>query len=86
MMENELEDDVIAGDEVENIQQSWIAEQNEYQAKISEKDPEDWKSNFSYLGGLDISFIVGDDVNACACYVVINSNLEVVYKDTKMVK
>ena len=85
-MENELENDVIAGDELENIKQSWIAEQNEYQARISEKDPEDWKSNFSYLGGLDISFIVGDDVNACACYVVIDTNLEVVYKDTAMVK
>ena len=85
-MEKKLEHVVIAGDELENIKQSWIAEQNEYQARITEKDQEDWKSNFSYLGGLDISFIVGDDVNACACYVVIDSNLEVVYKDTEMLK
>ena len=29
---------------------------------------------------------MGDDINACACYVVIDGNLEVVYKDTQMVK
>ena len=85
-MEMELENVVIVGDELENIKQSWIAEQNVYQARISEKDQEYWKSNFSYLGGLDIIFIVGDDINACACYVVIDGKLEVVYKDTQMVK
>ena len=35
--------------------------------------------------GLDISFIVGDETNACACYVILNRQLEVVYQDVQMV-
>ena len=66
-MENKVENVLIAGDKLENIKQSWIAEQNEYQARISEKDQEDWEGEVSYLGALDISFIVGDDYNSCAC-------------------
>eukprot|EP00092_Neocalanus_flemingeri_P030001 GFUD01032571.1.p1 GENE.GFUD01032571.1~~GFUD01032571.1.p1 ORF type:complete len:324 (-),score=94.56 GFUD01032571.1:182-1153(-) len=85
-MEDKLDKLGIADDELENIKQAWIAEQKEYRSRIVEKDPKDWSNKFSYLGGLDISFIVGDDVNACACYVVIDTNLELVYKDTKMVK
>ena len=36
-------------------------------------------SSVGRFGGLDISFIEGDSVNACACYVVINRNLEVTH-------
>ena len=36
-------------------------------------------STVGRFGGLDISFIEGDSVNACACYVVINRNLEVTH-------
>jgi deoxyinosine 3'endonuclease (endonuclease V) len=38
------------------------------------------------VGGLDISFIVGDEVNACACYVVLDSDCNIVYKQVKMVQ
>jgi len=73
-------------DELKTVKEEWSAEQSKYQEKISEADPDNWDGNFLYLGGVDISFIVGDDVTACACYVVINNNLEVVYKATKMVE
>ena len=58
-------------------------------------------SRVGRFGGLDISFIEGDSVNACACYVIINRNLEVthnvcakcdvlpfkvIYHESKMVK
>ena len=36
-------------------------------------------SSVGRFGGLDISFIEGDSVNACACYVVINTNFEVTH-------
>ena len=36
--------------------------------------------------GLDISFIVGDEMNACACFVILNRQLELVYQDVQMVK
>ncbi|OWF35936.1 endonuclease V-like [Mizuhopecten yessoensis] len=40
-----------------------------------------------YLGGVDISFVKGDDVNACAALVVVSfPSLEVVYEDYDMIK
>jgi hypothetical protein len=33
--------------------------------------------DITLFGGLDVSFIVDDLVNACACYVVLNRDLEV---------
>ena len=72
---------------LELVKEAWIVEQDLYRSKVSDEDPVGWCGDtFSYLGGLDISFIIGDDINACACYVVVDKNLEVVYKDTKMVK
>ena len=73
--------------EMESTKSDWIEEQCEIRKKIVEKDmcpglTDGWR----YIGGLDISFIVGDDVNAAACYVVIDRDLQVVYQDVKMVK
>ena len=51
-----------------------------------EKDLTDFTTNWRHVGGLDISFIVGDEVNACACYVILDTCLQIVYKDVKMVK
>ena len=34
-------------------------------------------TNLNLFGGLDISFIEGDSVNACACYVVIDEDFKV---------
>merc|ERR1712013_845858 len=82
-----MEKDVKAcDDELKTVKEEWSAEQSKYREKISEADPDAWDGNFLYLGGVDISFIVGDDVTACACYVVINNNLEIVYQATKMVE
>lgn len=40
-----------------------------------------------YIGGVDISFVKGDDINACAALVVVNfPKLEVVYEDYRMIK
>ncbi|XP_060064375.1 endonuclease V-like [Ylistrum balloti] len=40
-----------------------------------------------YLGGVDISFVKGDNVNACAALVVVSfPSLEVVYEDYEMIK
>ena len=79
-------DDKTCEDELKAVKEEWCAEQSKYKEKISEADPDNWDGNFIYLGGVDISFIVGDDVTACACYVVINNNLEIVYQATKMVE
>ena len=37
----------------------------------------DGATNLNLFGGLDISFIEGDSVNACACYVVIDEDFKV---------
>ena len=34
-------------------------------------------TNLNLFGGLDISFIEGDSINACACYVVIDEDFKV---------
>lgn len=40
-----------------------------------------------YVGGMDISFVKGDDVNACAALVVLTyPKLELVYEDYQMIK
>ena len=65
--------------EMEELKNTWSFQQSELRNKIIEIDSDvklkndEWK----YVGGLDISFIIGDDVNACACYVIINRDLEV---------
>lgn len=39
-----------------------------------------------YIGGVDISFVKGDNVNACAAFVVLKlPSLDVVYEDLSMV-
>ncbi len=35
---------------------------------------------------LYVSILVGDDVNACACYVVLDSECNIIYKEVKMVQ
>ena len=74
---------------MDGVKDTWIVKQLEIKNQISDKDcslirteDEHWK----YVGGLDISFIVGDDVNACACYVILDRDLQVVYKNVKMVQ
>jgi len=74
--------------EMEELKNTWSFQQSELRNKIIEIDSDvklkndEWK----YVGGLDISFIIGDDVNACACYVIINRDLEVVFQRCQMVE
>ena len=74
--------------EMESMKSDWIQEQCEIQKKIVELDisPRLKESDWRYIGGLDISFIVGDDINAAACYVVLDKDLQVAYKDVVMVQ
>jgi len=72
---------------MEELKEKWTREQLELSKRVSEVDESpDAVSSIGRFGGLDISFIEGDSVNACACYVVINRNLEVIYHESKMVK
>ena len=78
----------------ETLKSEWLKTQDEYIARIVEGDDDDHEADLlsgtKLFGGLDISFIVGDDVNACAGYVVVDAsdaqNLRVVYQDLQMVQ
>ncbi|XP_029920054.1 endonuclease V isoform X2 [Myripristis murdjan] len=71
--------------------QSLDSEQASLRQQVVEEDTEEWQRslNFSGLervGGVDLSFIKGDDVNACAQLVVLSyPDLEVLYEDSQMV-
>ena len=73
-------------DSLDELKELWIDKQEQYKLKIVENDLTDFTTSWRYVGGLDISFIVGDEVNACACYVVLDPSLQIVYKEVKMVK
>ncbi|XP_078510206.1 endonuclease V isoform X2 [Lissotriton helveticus] len=69
----------------------WEREQSQLKAHVITGDTEEWQRNpgFSGLqrvGGVDLSFIKGDDVNACASLVVLSyPELEVIYEECQMV-
>jgi len=72
---------------LEGVKAAWLQEQNLIKEKISLTDSQGWDNLDEILvGGLDISFIVGDDVNACACYIVMNAEFKIVYQASSMVK
>jgi len=72
---------------MEELKQQWTLEQLELSKRVSEVDDLlNGATNLNLFGGLDISFIEGDSVNACACYVVIDEDFKVVYQDVSMVK
>lgn len=72
--------------DLELIKAQWAFEQLNLCSEIVETDSEQLGKDPSLFGGLDISFIIGDDTNACACFVIVNDKFEVVYKDLKMVE
>ncbi|KAF7649638.1 hypothetical protein LDENG_00138200, partial [Lucifuga dentata] len=52
-------------------------EQARLRQQVVEEDTEDWQrspdfSGLQRVGGVDLSFIKGDDVNACAQLVVLS--------------
>lgn len=53
------------------------SEQARLRHQVVEEDTEDWMrspdfSGLQLVGGTDVSFIKGDDVNACAHLVILN--------------
>ncbi|XP_006799696.1 endonuclease V-like [Neolamprologus brichardi] len=75
----------------EDLLQQWESEQARLRQQVLEEDTEDWQrspdfSGLERVGGVDLSFIKGDDVNACAQLVVLSyPDLQVLYEDSQMV-
>ena len=69
---------------------AWRAEQRELRERLVADDLHAWNLADRaprYIGGVDLSFIKGNNVDACACLVVLEfPSLKVVYKDFAMVK
>ncbi|KAJ3614480.1 hypothetical protein NHX12_018052, partial [Muraenolepis orangiensis] len=69
----------------------WESEQASLRQQVVEQDTEAWQhcpsfSSLERVGGVDLSFIKGDEVNACAQLVVLSyPHLEVLYEDSQMV-
>ncbi|NXD84183.1 ENDOV Endonuclease, partial [Halcyon senegalensis] len=66
-------------------------EQARLKASVLAEDTEEWQKDPSFaglerVGGVDLSYIKGDDTNACASLVVLSyPALEVLYEDCRMV-
>ncbi|NXD68926.1 ENDOV Endonuclease, partial [Eolophus roseicapillus] len=66
-------------------------EQAQLRATVIEEDTEQWQKDSSFtglerVGGVDLSYIKGDDTSACASLVVLSyPALEVLYEDCRMV-
>ncbi|XP_069055828.1 endonuclease V isoform X2 [Pleurodeles waltl] len=72
-------------------QAQWESEQSQLKSHVITGDTEEWQRNPGFpglqrVGGVDLSFIKGDDVNACASLVVLSyPGLEVIYEECQMV-
>uniref|UniRef100_A0A452UIM6 Endonuclease V n=1 Tax=Ursus maritimus TaxID=29073 RepID=A0A452UIM6_URSMA len=68
-----------------------LREQARLKALVVDRDTEAWQRDAAFLGlqrvgGVDVSFVKGDSVSACASLVVLSyPELEVVYEDCCMV-
>nr|XP_020024606.1 endonuclease V [Castor canadensis] len=69
----------------------WKREQARLKARVVDRDTEAWQrdpafSGLQRVGGVDVSFVKGDRVRACASLVVLSyPELEVMYEDSRMV-
>ncbi|XP_068607396.1 endonuclease V-like [Brachionichthys hirsutus] len=76
---------------VRDLVTQWKREQARLRQQVVEEDTEEWQrrpdfSGLERVGGVDLSFIKGDDVNACSQLVVLSyPDLEVLYEDSQMV-
>ncbi|XP_042303982.1 endonuclease V isoform X3 [Sceloporus undulatus] len=65
--------------------------QSRLKADVIEEDTQDWQNSPSFtglerIGGVDLSYVKGDDRSACASLVVLSyPDLEVLYEDCHMV-
>ncbi len=77
---------------MDTIKAQWLKEQEELKGKLITQDVDIHnKSDVQYVGGVDISFIKGNNVDAqcdaCAAYVILSyPDLQVVYEKMEMVK
>jgi len=86
-IKDHVSDEPLSDANMEELKQQWTLEQLELSKRVSEVDDLlNGATNLNLFGGLDISFIEGDSINACACYVVIDEDFKVVYQDVSMVK
>ncbi|XP_019904984.1 endonuclease V isoform X4 [Esox lucius] len=75
----------------EELVKQWESEQASLRQLMVEEDTEDWQRSPDFtglerVGGVDLSFVKGDDVNACAQLVVLSyPDLELLYEDSQMV-
>lgn len=75
----------------EELVQPWESEQARLRQLVAEEDTEQWQrsphfSGLERVGGVDLSFIKGDEVNACAQLVVLSfPDFQVLYEDCQMV-
>ncbi|CAD5124222.1 DgyrCDS12517 [Dimorphilus gyrociliatus] len=86
----------------EELRKEWAQKQLELQSKLILEDTQAWQTkritaendlgfpgeeSLQYVGGVDISFIKDDNVNACAAFVVCRfPDMKVVHRDLSMVK
>jgi len=73
---------------LEHYRQQWKKEQSSLKQQLISVDAIDWDiDTLRFIGGVDISFIKDNNVDACACLVVLNyPQLEIVYQKCKMVQ
>uniref|UniRef100_H0V5P3 Endonuclease V n=1 Tax=Cavia porcellus TaxID=10141 RepID=H0V5P3_CAVPO len=79
------------GQPSEEILLLWKREQARLKALLVDRDTEAWQqdpdfSGLQRVGGVDVSFVKGDSVTACASLVVLSyPELEVVYEDSRVI-
>lgn len=83
----------LESDQEAYFQQAWSDEQLELKEKLVLEDRFDWvlekdhPKQLRFVGGVDISFVKGDEETACASLVVLAwPSLEIVYRQCQMVK
>ncbi|XP_066472912.1 endonuclease V [Tiliqua scincoides] len=75
----------------EDTLRCWERDQAQLKTEVIEQDTEEWQKSSSFaglgrVGGVDLSYIKGDDTRACASLVVLSyPDLEVLYEDCCMV-
>ncbi|XP_059988780.1 endonuclease V isoform X10 [Lagenorhynchus albirostris] len=80
-----------AGRPPEETLSLWKREQALLKTLVVDRDTEAWQrdpafSGLQRVGGMDVSFVKGDSVSACASLVVLSyPELEVMYEDCRMV-
>ena len=78
---------------------AWDSERNRLKSRLITSNTQQWQhdlakesisssiSGLNRVGGMDLSFIKGDDSVACAAYVVCAfPSMEVVYEDLRMIE